>query len=81
LVTRDQKITLIVKFKCIFILGAVIYFGYGIRFSNLEVQQQYSEPQTYKVGLDLDADFDPNFCPDKPTKTSKGGYQEFQNEE
>ena len=63
-----------------YILGAVIYFGYGIRFSNLEME--YSQPATYKVGLDLDSDFDPNFNPhEKPPKTTKGGYEEFQNEE
>ena len=33
---------------------------------------------TYKVGLDLDSDFDPNFA--KPS-TTKGGYQNFENED
>ena len=59
------------------ILGAVIYFGYGIRFSNLELE--YVRPATYKVGLDLDADFEPNFS-EKP-KTTKGGYEQFENDE
>ena len=55
----------------------MIYFGYGIRFSNLELE--YVRPATYKVGLDLDADFEPNFS-EKP-KTTKGGYEQFENDE
>ena len=55
--------------------GAVIYFGYGIKFSNLELRM--GQKATYKVGLDLDSDFDPNFA---KTSNTKGGYQNFENE-
>ena len=58
------------------VLGGVIYFGYGIKFSNLELRM--GQKATYKVGLDLDSDFDPNFA--KPS-TTKGGYQNFENED
>lgn len=58
------------------ILGGVIYFGYGIKFSNLELR--IGQKATYKVGLDLDSDFDPNYG----SKASRQrGYQAFENEE
>ena len=57
-------------------LGGVIYFGYGIKFSNLELR--IGQKATYKVGLDLDSDFDPNYG----SKASRQrGYQAFENEE
>ena len=56
--------------------GGVIYFGYGIKFSNLELR--IGQKATYKVGLDLDSDFDPNYG----SKASRQrGYQAFENEE
>ena len=58
-----------------YIKGAVIYFGYGIKFSNLELRM--GQKATYKVGLDLDSDFDPNYG----SKASRQkGYQAFENE-
>ncbi|CAG5106323.1 Oidioi.mRNA.OKI2018_I69.chr1.g2789.t2.cds [Oikopleura dioica] len=66
-----------IRFTIWCIIGAVIYFGYGMRFSNLELRAH--QPATYKVGLDLDSDFDPNF--QTQPKTKKGGYSEFHNEE
>jgi len=61
-----------------------------MKYSNLELRAH--QPATYKVGLDLDSDFDPNFQTkvdqnhyffnqNFKQKTKKGGYSEFQNEE